>query len=60
MKDLQTYIMEAEQQVFAVQDVTGAILNVFPDKKSAEDDLKNWPKESEAKVVTMKKGDIEK
>ena len=60
MKDLQTYITEAEEQVFAVQDMTGAILNIFPTKQEAEDNAKTWPKESEAKVVPMKRGDIEK
>ena len=49
MKDLQTYITEAEEQVFAVQDMTGAILNVFPTKQEAEDNAKTWPKESEVK-----------
>lgn len=59
MKSLKEYINESSEQVFAVKDSTGAILNVFPTKDEAEENAKTWPKESEAKVVAMKKDDVE-
>lgn len=59
MKTLKDYIIESAE-VYAVQDNTGAILNVFPTKDEAVKDLKSWPKESEPKVVAMKQSDIEK
>ena len=61
MKDLVDFIAEAiEDYVYAVKDNTGAILNVFPDEKSANDDLKNWPDVSEVKVEKMKRSEVEK
>lgn len=59
MKNLKEYITESTEQVFAVKDNTGAILNVFPTKPEAEKNAKTWPKESEVKVVVMKKSDVE-
>jgi hypothetical protein len=61
MKDLVEYFNEAiDDNVYAIEDNTGAILNVFDLEKDAEDDLKNWPEESEAKVKKMKRSEIEK
>ena len=59
MISLKEYINESSEQVFAVQDNTGAILNVFQTKSEAEKNAKTWPKESEAKVVVMKKNHVE-
>lgn len=59
MKNLQEYVMEAEAQVYAVKDETDAILGVFDTKEEAEDNLKTWPKESNAKIITMKKSEVE-
>ena len=50
MKDLQTYITEAEEQVFAVQDTTGAILNIFPTKQEAEDNARHGQKNLKQKL----------
>lgn len=64
METLKDYILKninesSDEVVYAVKDETGAILNVFPDKKDADDDIKNWPEESNVKVVTLKKSEIE-
>lgn len=59
LKDYINYIMESAD-VYAVQDNTGAILNVFPTKEEADKDVKNWPDEAGPKVIVMKKSDIEK
>lgn len=59
MKDLCEYIMEAESTVYAVKDETGAILGVFNTKEEADENLKTWPAESKAKVVTMNKNEVE-
>lgn len=60
MKTLTQFIIESESKVYAVIDNTGAILNVFPDKAQANDDLKNWPSESKVKVKEMAKSEVEK
>lgn len=59
MKSLKDFINESSETVFAVQDNTGAILSVFPTKQEAQDNLKEWPKVSGAKIVTMKRSEIE-
>lgn len=60
MKTLRDYIFEkTEEKVYAVQDFTGAILNVFPTKEEADEDVKNWPDDSKAKVVLMNKSEVE-
>lgn len=51
--------MEAESTVYAVKDETGAILGVFNTKEEADENLKTWPAESKAKVVTMNKNEVE-
>ena len=65
MKSLYEYVMEAQdntEYVYAVQDVTGAILNVYTTEEDAEADAKSteWPKAADVKVVKMKRSEIEK
>lgn len=59
MKSLKEYIVESADNVYAVKDNTGAILNIFNTKEEAEADLKNWPTESAVKVVTVKRNEVE-
>lgn len=59
---LRKYVFEEEntnEKVYVVQDTTGAILNVFTTKEEAEEDVKTWPIDAKAKVVSINKNEIE-
>jgi hypothetical protein len=63
MKSLTEYvnerINEASDMVYAVQDNTGVILNVFDEEEDARADLANWPTYPGVKVVSIKRSDVE-
>ena len=58
-KETETVDESQEEYVYAVEDVNGTILNVFPTEQEANEDLKNWNSDAEAKVKKMKKSEIE-
>lgn len=53
------HINEATDMVYAVQDNTGVILNVFDEEEDARADLSNWPAYPGVKVVSIKRSDVE-
>lgn len=58
-KENETVDESQEEYVYAVEDVNGTILNVFPTEQEANEDLQNWNSDAEAKVKKMKKSEIE-